>query len=96
MAYGKPVLHFDLPGLAWVHGNVCIPAFDTTAMSRAIRELTGDERSRRELGRVARATAEQFRPELMEQQYLALARQHLEPPAVPTGKTWHDQGHHGP
>jgi glycosyltransferase involved in cell wall biosynthesis len=96
MAYGKPVLHFDLPGLAWVHGGVCIPAFDTTAMSRAIRELSGDERSRRELGRVARAAAEQFRPELMEQQYLALVRQHLEPPAVPIGKTRHDQGHHGP
>jgi glycosyltransferase involved in cell wall biosynthesis len=82
MAYGKPVLHFDLPGLKWVHGNVCVPCFDVTAMSRAIRELAGDERRRRELGRVARAAAEQFRPELMEQQYLALTRQHLEPPAA--------------
>jgi hypothetical protein len=85
MAYGKPVLHFNLPGLEWVRGNVCIPSFDVTAMSRSIRELTSDEHRRRELGRTAREAAEHFRPGVMEQQYLALARHHLEPPAVPIG-----------
>jgi glycosyltransferase involved in cell wall biosynthesis len=83
MAHGKPVLHFDLPALEWVRGNVRIPCFDVTALSRSIRELTSDEHRRRELGRAARAAAEQFRPELMEQQYLVLARQHLERPTVP-------------
>jgi glycosyltransferase involved in cell wall biosynthesis len=83
MAYGKPVLHFDLPGLKWMHGDVCIPSFDAAAMSRSIRELSRDEHRRRDLGRMARATAEQFRPERMQRQYLALARQHLEPPAIP-------------
>jgi glycosyltransferase involved in cell wall biosynthesis len=85
MAYGKPVLHFNLPGLEWVRGNVCIPSFDVTAMSRSIRELTSDVHRRRELGRAAREAAEHFRPEVMEQHYLALARHHLEPPAVPIG-----------
>jgi glycosyltransferase involved in cell wall biosynthesis len=82
MAYGKPVLHFDLPGLEWVHGNGRIPSFDAAALGRSMRELADDERRRRDLGRAARAAAEQFRPELMEQKYLALARQHLEPPAI--------------
>jgi glycosyltransferase involved in cell wall biosynthesis len=95
MANGKPVLHFDLPELEWIQGNVCVPSFDVAAMSRSIRELTGDEPRRRELGRIARAAAEQFRPELMERQYLTLARQHLEPPAAPIAMTRHDQGHHG-
>ena len=82
MAYGKPVLHFDLPALRWVRGDVCVLSFDTAALSRSIRELADDERRRRDLGRVARAAAWQFRPEGMEQQYLTLARQHLEPPAT--------------
>jgi glycosyltransferase involved in cell wall biosynthesis len=82
MANGKPVLHFDLPELEWMQGNVCVPSFDAAAMSRSIRELTGDQSRRRELGRMARAAAEQFRPDLMEQQYLALARQHLDPPTA--------------
>ena len=90
MAYGKPVLHFDLPTLEWVRGDVRVPSFDTAVLSRSIRELAGDEPKRRELGRVARAAAWQFRPERMEQQYLALARQHLEPPtALHRG----DEGH---
>jgi glycosyltransferase involved in cell wall biosynthesis len=83
MAYGKPVLHFDLPGLDWVRGDRRVPCFDAAALGRSLRELAGDEQRRRDLGRVARAAAEQFRPELMEQRYLALARQYLEPPAVP-------------
>jgi glycosyltransferase involved in cell wall biosynthesis len=81
MAYGKPVLHFDLPALKWVRGNVCLPSFDAAALGRSIQELAGDEHRRRDLGRVARTAAEQFRPERMERQYLALARQHLDPPA---------------
>jgi glycosyltransferase involved in cell wall biosynthesis len=83
MAYGKPVLHFDLPALEWVRGDVCIPSFDAAALGRSMRELRCDEPRRKRLGRVGREAAEQFRPELMENRYLALARECLEPPAVP-------------
>jgi glycosyltransferase involved in cell wall biosynthesis len=78
MAYGKPVLHFDLPGLEWMDGDVRLPAFDTAALGRSIRELADDERSRRDLGRRARAAARHYQPEQMKRRYLAVVRQQLE------------------
>lgn len=85
MAYGKPVLHFDLPALAWVRGNVRVPSFDTAALSRSLRELAGDEQRRRDLGEAGRAAAERYRPDRMERQYLALAGQYLGPQADGSG-----------
>jgi glycosyltransferase involved in cell wall biosynthesis len=82
MAYGKPVLHFDLPALRWMEGDVRLPMFDTAALGRSIRELAHDERNRRDLGRCARAAARHYRPEQMKRHYLALVRQQLEPKAA--------------
>ena len=54
-----------------------IPDVDVAALSQSMRELAADEQRRRELGRAARAAAEQFRPERMEEQYLTLAYDYL-------------------
>jgi phosphatidyl-myo-inositol alpha-mannosyltransferase len=53
MAYGKPVVHFDLPQLKWIGEDAAIrvPAFDVDALGRALRELAGDPARRERLGR---------------------------------------------
>ena len=33
MSYGKPVLHFDLPALRWMDGDVRVPPFDVGALA---------------------------------------------------------------
>ena len=58
MSYGKPVVHFDLPTLRWMKGDVRVTPFDVGAMAAAMRGLAGDEEGRRELGRAARVAAE--------------------------------------
>ncbi|HET6484446.1 MAG TPA: glycosyltransferase family 4 protein, partial [Actinoplanes sp.] len=53
MAYGKPVVHFDLPQLTWI-GDDCaivVPAYDVDALGRAMRDLAGDPARRESLGR---------------------------------------------
>ena len=55
MSYGKPVVHFDLPALRWMDGDVRVPPFDVGALAREMRHLAGDEAARRELGRTAHA-----------------------------------------
>ena len=33
MSYGKPVVHFDLPALRWMDGDVRVPPFDVGALA---------------------------------------------------------------
>ena len=79
MAYGKPVLHFDLPTLDWMDGDVSVAAFDTGGLARQLRELAADEPGRRELGRAARAAARRYGREVMAERYLGVMRQLLGP-----------------
>lgn len=60
MAYGKPVVHFDLPQLAWIPEDcgVKVPRFDVAGLVKAIEELSGDPARRTDLGRRARAFTE--------------------------------------
>ncbi|MDQ0717735.1 glycosyltransferase involved in cell wall biosynthesis [Streptomyces luteogriseus] len=81
MAYGKPVLHFDLPTLRWMDGgDIAVPAFDVAALARQLRDLAADERMRRRLGRMAYRTAQGFSWEQTTGQYLALVQRLLGPP----------------
>jgi len=59
LAYGKPVVHFDLERLSWIGPScgVAVPAFDAAALGTAMRELSADAPRRAELGKGARARA---------------------------------------
>lgn len=74
MAQGKPVLHFDLPTLSWMDGDVAVPAYDTAALAAQMRALAGDEPLRRELGRQAHAAARKYGQDETAERYLALVR----------------------
>jgi glycosyltransferase involved in cell wall biosynthesis len=82
MSCGKPVVHFDLPTLHWMEGDVRVPPFDVAALAGAMRDLAGDEAARSELGRAARAAAQNYGREEIAAHYLALVRQLLGAPAA--------------
>ena len=80
MAYGKPVVHFDLPTLEWMSGDVSVPPFDTCALAQALSELAADPEKRAGLGRAARTAAREFGREVMAERYRTLVRQLLGAP----------------
>ena len=82
MSCGKPVLHFDLPTLRWMDGDVRIPPFDLDALATQMRDLAGDETARRELGRTAHATAQRYGREETADRYLALVQELLDQPGA--------------
>jgi len=57
MAYGKPVVCFDLPRLAWIPTDcaVRVPPFDVAQFALAVHELAAKPEYRAELGRRAYA-----------------------------------------
>ncbi|HCU97310.1 MAG TPA: hypothetical protein DHU96_33225 [Actinobacteria bacterium] len=77
MSYGKPVVHFDLPSLRWMSGDVRVPPLDVSALAHELRELADDQPRRRELGRMAYATAADYGPEQTAQRYLTLVQRLL-------------------
>lgn len=77
MAHAKPVLHFDLPTLHWMAGDVAVPAYDTAALAGQMRTLAGDEPLRRRLGRQAHTAAQKYGHDETAERYLALARKLL-------------------
>ncbi|MFF5979780.1 glycosyltransferase [Streptomyces olindensis] len=85
MAYGKPVVHFDLPTLRWMDGggNVPVPAFDVDALARQLCALAKDEERRRRLGRLAYEAAQWFSWERTAGQYLTLVQRLLDAPGPP-------------
>ena len=80
MAYGKPVVHFDLPTLDWISGDVPVRPFDISALAAALGELAADPARRARLGRAARAAAREFGRDVMAERYRTLSRQLLGPP----------------
>ena len=73
MAYGRPVVHFDLPRLEWIpeSAGIKVPAYDVSALAEAIDALTEDKPLRAQLGEAGRAASEaydwsQVGPELLE------------------------------
>ena len=55
MTYGKPVICFDLPQLAWISADsaVRVPPYDVPALGAAIGALARDPERRRDMGRRA-------------------------------------------
>ena len=80
MAHGKPVLHFDLPGLRWTGagGGVAVPAFEVEALAEAMRRLASDSPWRRRLGHDALATSRARPWSLTTDRYLSLTRRLLD------------------
>ncbi|WMX48369.1 glycosyltransferase family 4 protein [Streptomyces roseicoloratus] len=82
MAYGKPVLHFDLPALRWMRdgGDVAVPPFDTAAFGERMRALATDPALRGRLGRQAGLAARRYTWDEVTDRYLALTRRLVESP----------------
>ncbi|MFE5912938.1 glycosyltransferase family 4 protein [Streptomyces wedmorensis] len=85
MAYGKPVLHFDLPALRWMRdgGGVAVRPFDVAAFGERMAELAGDAALRRRLGRRAGLAARHYTWDETTGRYLALAHRLLDAPVFP-------------
>ena len=84
MSCGKPVVHFDLPTLRWMDGDVRVPSFDVGSLAGEMRDLVADEGRRRELGRVALAAAQRYGRDETADRYLMLVRQLLDAPGAAT------------
>jgi glycosyltransferase involved in cell wall biosynthesis/thymidylate kinase len=82
MAHGKPILHFDVPGLAWMHGggDVCVPRFDVDEFASKMRALANNGQLRRSLGRKAYMASQRYTWEETTARYLSLVRQLLDQP----------------
>lgn len=77
MSFGKPVVHFDLPALRWMEGDMRVPSFDVDMFGRCIRCLAGDEAARRELGRRGHSAAQQYSSDAAADRYVALVAELL-------------------
>jgi glycosyltransferase involved in cell wall biosynthesis len=84
MSYGKPVVHFDLPYLHWIEGDVRVPPYDVDALAAGMRTLAADESARHELGLIALAAAQRFTREQTADRYLALVQELLHVPGERT------------
>lgn len=77
MSRGKPVVHFDLPALRWMDGDVRVQPYDIGALATQMRDLAGDEAARRELGQTAHAAAQRYSRDDTADRYLALVQELL-------------------
>ena len=82
MAHGKPVLHFDLPSLRWMEGDLRVPPGDLAALARGLRELAAGGPGRQELGRAAYRAAQRYSWDEAAGRYRALIREVLARAAV--------------
>jgi glycosyltransferase involved in cell wall biosynthesis len=78
MSFGKPVVHFDLPALRWMEGDVRVPPFDVVALAREIHHLASDEAARRELGLTAYKAAQGHGIDKTADRYFDLVQQILD------------------
>jgi phosphatidyl-myo-inositol alpha-mannosyltransferase len=74
MAYGKPVVHFELPQLAWIGTGSGLPVrpFDAADLSDAVSRLAHDPSLRARLGRGARERSAGYDAEAAGERYRAL------------------------
>jgi phosphatidylinositol alpha-mannosyltransferase len=74
MAYGKPVVCFDLPQLDWIAADcaVRVPCFDVDALRRALHELAAEPAHRAALGRRAYALSREYDWEVIADRYREL------------------------
>jgi len=74
MAFGKPVVHFDLARLSWIGHDAALsaPAYDVEALGRAMRELCEDAELRAKLGHAGRLFAQTVSWDVVGQRYLGI------------------------
>lgn len=85
MAYGKPVVHFDLPRLSWIGADaaVAVPAFDVDALRAAVERLAGDPELRSALGRAGRARSTRYGWDAVGDRYRELVASLAAPTTAP-------------
>ncbi len=78
LSYGRPVIHFDLPQLAWMPTgcHTSVPRFDVSALAGAIADYSQDSVRRSEEGRRGFDFAEGFN-RANRSTYLSLVRERL-------------------
>lgn len=74
MSYGKPVVHFDLPTVRWIQGDVRVPPFEIDTLAKEMAELSANEAVREKLGRKAYATAQMYSPQKTAERHVSLVR----------------------
>lgn len=75
MAWGKPVVHFDLLQLRWTGSEAAIhvPAFDVESLAAAIRKLSYNGVQRATMGRAAWEVAKRYSGDGIGERYLKIA-----------------------
>jgi glycosyltransferase involved in cell wall biosynthesis/thymidylate kinase len=84
MSHGKPVVHFDLPALRWMEGDVRVTPFDVAELAAAMALLSEDEDRRVALGRTALAAARRHDWAQVGPAYVALVHRLLRDIAPPS------------
>jgi glycosyltransferase involved in cell wall biosynthesis len=82
MSYGKSVVHFDLPTLRWMDGDVRVIPFDIGALAGEMRHLAYNESRRRKLGRMAHTTSQKYTRDATADHYYRLVHALLSTPNV--------------
>jgi glycosyltransferase involved in cell wall biosynthesis len=77
MSHGKPVLHFDLPTLNWMEGDVRAVPHEVGSLANQMCYLDDDDIARRELGIAAHKAARRFSHDQVGDRYVALAQELL-------------------
>jgi len=86
MVCGKPVVHFGLPTLCWMDGDVRVPPYDVDALASEIRNLAADKAARYELGRMGYAAAQRLGDvEKMADRYLTVVQELISVPSADMG-----------
>lgn len=64
LAYGKPVISFDIPGMSWLSASASLKAvaFDPISLSKQINKLVTDPKLYRQLSVNAQRTAKNYSP----------------------------------
>jgi len=78
MAYGKPVVHFDLDTLYWMSGDVPVPSYDVNELAATFRELAQSRELRQGLGREAYEAAQMFGEDMIADRYAELLHRVLD------------------
>lgn len=74
MAYGKPVVHFDLPQLSWIGADagIAVRTFDVAELGATVSRMARDESLRSRLGEAARVRSADYDSETTAERYRAL------------------------